>query len=145
MKKKIIFVCFLIPAIGMLITGITYLTKSQIMSYHIEGLGYSSWDELSSNAQILTINFMKSAATGFITYAIALFFLLIIPFRKGERWSVWAMFILSLWQLGMIALRTYQVQTLTEANPPLTGVTILIVFAVMGFLIAITNKTDAKH
>jgi peptidoglycan/LPS O-acetylase OafA/YrhL len=105
------------------------------MPYHLDALG-NTWQGLSPGAQVMTLNFMKSAAAGFVTCAIAIAFLLAFPFRKGENWSRWALLSISVSELSIIAYCTNQVKTLTPADPPLTAALVLIGISILGFLLS---------
>lgn len=142
MRKKIAFLGFSFVALAMGIVGIVYLTRPTIMPYHLAAMGYDNWDQLTHGSQVMSINFMKSAATGFITYALAMFFILWFPYRSGKNWSRWALLILSVWQIGMIAYRTYLVGAHTPANPPFYPSIILLLIIVICFFIAGNSKQN---
>ncbi len=139
-------------ALGVLSTGMRYLLSTRVMSYHQEALG-SSWEMLSPGTQVMTLNFMKSAAAGFVTCAVAIIFLLVFPFRKGEPWSRWALLSISLCELSIIAYCTHQVKSLTPANPPLVVLLILVSLSILGFLlfpkadsvVTVERKGDTSH
>ena len=57
---KIAFGGYLIIAIAAVASGLRYLFASQIMPYHLAAMG-STWENLSSGAQVMTLNFMQSA------------------------------------------------------------------------------------
>ena len=131
-RIKISFVGYLLVALVESGNGIMYLLASKIMPYHLTAMG-SSWENLSPGIQIMSLNFMKAAGTGFLTTGIAMLFLLLIPFRKGEPWANWALLIISLNEILNIMLRTLEVSAKTSSNPPLfipiiTGTVVVISF-----------------
>jgi hypothetical protein len=116
-----------------LVFGITYLRASKIMPYHLEAMG-SSWEALSSGMRTMSVDFMKSAATGFITSAIAVIFLLIFAFRLNLRWSVWALGAISLFELTTILLIMNHVKRNTKAKVPMQLQIGLSVIAACAFI-----------
>ncbi len=134
-RKSVVGIGYSLVAVAALSFGIRYLLASQVMSYHLVAMGNSSWEGMSLGMQTMTLNFMKSAAAGFVTCAIAIFFLIVFPFRKDESWSRWALLLVSISELSIVTYCTYQVKTLTPANPPLTASLILIGICIFGFFL----------
>ncbi len=53
------------------------------MPYHSEALG-SSWSDVGPKTQVLILALMRVAGGGFLATGLAMFILLIIPFRAGD-------------------------------------------------------------
>ncbi len=138
-RNKIAFSGYLLIALALLAVGIRYTIAGQIMPYHVEAIG-TAWENLNPGTQVMTLNFMKSAAAGFITTAIAILFLLMFPFRKGEGWSKWALLSIVLAEEILIGFYTYNVKTLTPADPPLIAPFIVIAIAVISFFLSLNNN-----
>ncbi|WP_070962956.1 hypothetical protein [Vibrio sonorensis] len=140
---KTSFVLFSIIALLMIATGATYLTAPTIMPYHLAAME-TTWQGLSQGMQNMSVNFMKSVSAGFLSSGLAVLILLAVPFRKGETWSVFAIFALVLTQVGIIATRTYDVSVNTMANPPLFPLLAVLVLAVIGFVLALFKKPTLR-
>ncbi len=143
LKRKISFTGFLLVALGSLAYGIVYSFADKIMPYHLEAMG-TTWENLSPGMQVMSINFMKSASAGFITTGVAIFFLLLIPFRKGEKWASWALLSVSFTEVFLIGYRTYFVKTLTPANPPLTSSIVLSGIIIVSFFLSLSMSKGVK-
>ena len=139
LTTKIAFGGYLCVALVVTAVGIRYLFASQIMPYHLTAMG-STWEHLSPGAQVMTLNFMKSAGAGFVTTGIAICFLLFFPFRKGERWSTWAILAVSLNEFTLIILRIFNVRMNTPAHPPIAPFIVLFCLAVLSFLLSLGMK-----
>lgn len=137
--RKISFIGFLIIAIFLAGNGILYLLSSEIMPYHQIAMGMS-WEEMSIGTQIMSLSFMKSAATGFLAVSIAMLFILFIPFRKKEKWSIWALFIISSVELGIVLSRIVTIRINTLANPPMIPNIVLLIISIISFSILIRER-----
>lgn len=137
--KKFSFIGFLIIAVFLAGNGVLYLFSSEIMPYHQTAMGIE-WSKLSIGEQIMSLSFMKSAAAGFLTTSIAMLFLLFIPFRKNERWSVWALFIISFVEVSIILSRIVTIRMNTLANPPIIPFILLLIFSIISFIVSIRVK-----
>jgi hypothetical protein len=121
--------------------GIFYTLAPKIMPYHLEAMGIT-WDNLNNGTQWMTLNYQRSAAAGFITTSLTIFFLLIFPFRSGDFWSYFALFIIGISQWGNIALRTISVSNNTAANPPIWAILTLVILVTVSFITSIIYKIN---
>lgn len=128
------FIGFLIIAVILGGIGIAYVLAKQIMPYHLTAME-SSWDDLSPGKQIMSLSFMQCAGGGFLTTSIAIIFLLLFPFKNGEIWSYWALLIISLNELCIVASRVATVRKNTSARPPVLLFIILIAISLFSFFI----------
>ena len=143
LTSKIAFGCYLLVALVVAGIGIRYLLASQIMPYHAAAMD-STWENLAPGVQSMSLNFMKSAGIGFLSTAIAVFMLLLFPFRKDELWARWALVTVSLTELILITFRVVDVRMNTAAEPPLVPFIVLIGLAVMGFLLSLRNNDNMQ-
>ena len=132
---KISFVCYLLIVAALAYTGIRYLLASEIMSYHLAAMG-SSWDDLSPGAKVMTLCFMKSAAAGFVASSISVLFLLMFPFRKGERWAIWAIPAVVLSELIIVIACQYYIIINTPGRPDIISTGALAVIAALSFILS---------
>lgn len=144
LNQRISFGLFLVIAMLMIATGMTYLTAPTLMPYHLDAI-QSSWNELSVGMQTMSINFMKSVSAGFLSSGLAVLVLLFLPFRKGERWAAYAISALVFTQVGIISLRTYDVAVNTAASPPLLPLILVLVVTTISFALAIFSHQSRKR
>ncbi len=145
-RKTIALVGFVIPAIAIGLMGVLYLFSNTIMPYHLTTMGVETWSDLTSGQQVMTLNFMKAASAGFITFSVASLFIAFIPLRRGEYWAKWALLFLALSEIGIVGYRTYLVATNGPANPPLIPSLVLLVLSVVSFFITPNlNKSEVNN
>ncbi len=87
-REKIAFALYMINSILCLAFGFKYLFCNTIMPYHEVAIG-KKWAELEPGLQVMLNGFVKITASAFFLAGIAVFVLLIIPYRRGERWAKW--------------------------------------------------------
>lgn len=114
--KRVATIGYYLSATFFLVLGFIYSTTNRLMPYHQEGMGVP-WNELSSNIQWATLNFVRSVGAGFISSAIAIFFILLFPFKQGKLWSYIAIFTISITQLGLVFIRTLSIKSHTLQIP----------------------------
>ncbi len=141
--RKIAFIGFSLVSVATILLGVRYALSTEIMSYHQDAIGMS-WQEMTDGVRIMSLNFMKSAGFGFLSVGIALAFLLIVPYRKGERWADFAIIAILASQLGGVGYRTFDVATNTAGNPPLLPLLILVGIAVVSFVLGIAGNRAVK-
>ncbi len=129
---------FSLVAVNWLTFGILYTSASKIMPYHLQAMG-SDWEGLAPGVRVMSLNFMKSAATGFLSSAAAVGFLLIFPFRRGEAWSVWALGAVTFLELFIVLFRTLNVKKNTGAQVPMGPQIVFAAIAVISFALGIVG------
>ncbi len=139
---KVSFAIFTLIALLMIATGATYLTAPTLMPYHLAAME-TTWEALPQGMQTMSLNFMKSVSAGFLSSGFAVLILLVVPFRKGQTWSIFAITALIGIQVGIIAVRTYDVSVNTMANPPLLPLLMVLVLSVVAFVLAFLKEKRA--
>lgn len=126
-------------ALASLVVGVNYCTHEEFMPYHAEALQVS-WEELGTTlfggrTQILLLALMDVAGGGMLALFVVLMTLILIPFRRDERWAriLIPIAILALYVPTLIA--TLNVLTGTPATPPWIGALTACAAAVVGFLL----------
>jgi hypothetical protein len=106
------------------------------MPYHHEAIGYS-WSELEPNFQVLIIALMRAAGGGFLATGLAIFILLMIPWRAGDMWANYAIpAIAACTSIGTL-YATQLVKTKTPGKPPV-GLSLLAAsLTVIGFIFSL--------
>ncbi|MCP4150192.1 MAG: hypothetical protein GY757_20765, partial [bacterium] len=89
LKLKIAFTCHCLTVLLLFVFGLVYLLQAQFMPYHADAVG-KQWGELAPAFQVLFLALMKVVAGAWLAGASAMALLLLIPFRKGERWSYYS-------------------------------------------------------
>ncbi|AFZ44748.1 hypothetical protein PCC7418_2606 [Halothece sp. PCC 7418] len=126
-------ICYTIVALIFLAFGVIYLMKKQFMPYHSQALG-SSWSELDSNLQVLILALMKVAGSGFLVTGLTMLLLLIIPWRAGESWSIYAVPSVSLVTCLASVYATSLVKTQTSGKPPIVLSLVGVFLTGIGFI-----------
>src|SRR5262245_57319253 len=83
------FVAHGVPAAGLLLQGLLYVTTPRFMPYHADALSVT-WEALPPNYQGFLIGVIKAMGAGSIGVSLSLIVLLLIPFRRGDAWARWA-------------------------------------------------------
>lgn len=144
-KRRMVFTGYFIIALFLAGNGIVYLLADRIMPYHLAAMG-TTWDAMTAGMQVMTLSFMKSAATGFLSTAAAIIFLLLIPFRRKENWANWALLIISLNELCLLISRIAEIRAKTTARPPILPFLILAGDALVCFaILQSSTKKERKE
>ena len=134
-REKAACLCYSIPALVLLGFGVRYLTASEYMPYHAQGMG-KDWEELTPQVQGVMLGALRGAGGGFLFTGVTLLLLLAVPFSRGERWAfraVPALIILSA-LLGLYT--TLTLTLLTPAVAPWPLAIVMAALAVLGVLLA---------
>ncbi|MDY6906367.1 MAG: hypothetical protein SWH61_16975 [Thermodesulfobacteriota bacterium] len=142
MKEKIAFFIYLANTLGWIGFGMVYLSCSTIMPYHRQAIGMN-FEELTTGVQVLLQALIKMTAAGFFVAGVACMILLLVPFRKGERWAhrsipligiIWNG--ISLWVTATVAIKAH-------AATPWPAAAAGIVFLAIAYCLSPgTTKTD---
>jgi hypothetical protein len=89
------FGCNLVAVLFTAAVSLRYLTAKKFMHYHRAALG-RSWSDLDSRLQALLLAMMKGIGGYGLTITLAQLIALLIPFRHGEAWALWAVPIVGL-------------------------------------------------
>ena len=89
-KIKIAFSCYFVVGLFWTIVGIVYLFSPKIMTYHQRVIGVG-WNDLDPGFQTMILMLLKGTGLGDLVTGIAMGILLLIPFRRGEKWVRWAL------------------------------------------------------
>ena len=123
-------------AIILLSFGAVYLTRNRFLPYHSQAIGLS-WSQLDPNLQVLILALMRVAGTGFVVAGLAMLVLLLIPWRAGETWSMYAIPAISFCACLGSVYATFLVKTKTPGTPPLRLSILGLVLTMMGLIFSI--------
>lgn len=132
-KLRLDVIGFVLVGVVLFSLGIVYTFSSKIMPYHQEAMG-STWDNLSSGSQVMTINFMRSAAAGFLAYGFFTIVIAVIPLRNGADWAGTVLFIGLILEVLNVTYRTYSVSIKTVANPPLGPLIVVLILGTISYI-----------
>ena len=130
------FVCYSLVAFCLTIFGVIYLTRPTLMPYHLKAIG-RSWADLSAPMQTLFLALMRVAGTGFLTTALSMLILLLLPFRAGEIWAKYAIPAVGLVQLLPTLYVTMHVRKHTPGSPPVGMNMLGLGLLLLGFILSL--------
>lgn len=134
-KTRVAFVCYAVATLGLAAAGARYVSAPQIMSYHQQAAG-APWADLAPGVQTMLLGFMKGDGVGMLATALAMALLLLVPFRRGESWSRWAIAAVGLvWFVPTLFL-AWSLSNLTGAETPWPLVLLVTVLVALGFLLS---------
>jgi hypothetical protein len=111
------FACYGVVSLFSMAFGAVYLLRSRFMSYHEEALG-EPWPQLGPRLQVLLLGLMRAAGGGMLGGGISSAILLLIPFRAGETWSLWAIPLIGLVTVLPTLYATVYIRFRTGAHTP---------------------------
>ena len=140
-KLKVAFGSYFIAALLITLIGLVYLTRVEVMPYHLEVLGMS-WGEIQPQVQFMLLAFLHGGGAGALANGAALMFLLFVPFRNKENWSRWAISIIGLVASLPMLYIVLKVKFETPASPPVGVIVLINLLFVIGFLFSGGFKRD---
>ena len=143
-KIKLALFCFSFNAVGLFLFGLIYTFSSELLPFHLAAIS-TSWDELPPVFQVLYLGMMKTEGAGFLSSAVAIVFLLAIPFRRGERWSAWAILAIGVVEHFPGVIGAMTTSQLTPASSPwqlsLLGMSLLG----LGLVLSLSHWRTIRH
>ncbi len=143
-RVKTAFVLYFFNSLLSIIFGFKYLFCDSIMQYHQQAIDMD-WSELEYGLQLLLNGLIKIATSCFFIVAISSITLLLIPFRKGERWAMW---LVPLIQILFLVFATYVPLNLaikTNASTPWPFSIIATCFVIIAFLLSGINVRQKRN
>lgn len=143
-REKIAFVLYMFNGLLLIVLGFRYLFCDTIMPYHQQAIGMK-WIELKPGLQVLLNGLIKLATANFFTLGITIIVLLIIPFRKGERWAKLLIPVLMFFWLGFALYATINIALKTQASTPWPlSIAALAITIIAFFLSGAFSQTKEK-
>jgi len=135
-KMKMAFGCHLAFGIALAVFGLVYLFRSEFMPYHAQAVGMK-WDTVTPPFRVLILALMRTTGGAWLATAFAIYSLLCVPFRQGERWARWAIPAVGL----VVALSSLYVTLIvklnTPASPPWPAAALGALMLVIGLLLSL--------
>jgi hypothetical protein len=111
------FVAFALAHLAMLAGGVLYTTTERMLPYHEQALG-RSWAEQTPLFQSLYLSMCRAIGIPTLIAALALLAILLMPWRRGDKWARWLLPVLSLgYSLPMLGIALH-VRLETGARTP---------------------------
>jgi hypothetical protein len=134
-KTKIAFGCYVLVILVQVGAGLRYATASQIMPYHQQVTGMA-WADLEPGVQRMFLAFIRAYSYSILGFALALGVLLVVPFRRGDRWARWAIPVVGLGFWLPVLFGATRLAASSGAATPWRGAIIPIVLLIAGFLLS---------
>ena len=140
---KTAFWCYLLALLPIGVFGVIYLFRLEFMPYHAIAVS-KTWAEVDPSFQILFLALIRVLGGAWIATALAMGFLLFIPFKQGMRWARWAIPAIGLVAELAALFVTVTVTLKTPATPPWKGALLIIVLLAIGLFLSLEpkEKTD---
>jgi len=137
-KLRIAFSLNVLVSIALIAIGLRYVCSSQIMPYHLQVIG-RSWNELDRNLQMMLLGLLRLGGIGQLATGIALGILVIIPFRRGQRWAYWAIPVIGFINGAPIAYGAYALYYSIQAATPWKIVLIILLVLLVAYLLTLKS------
>lgn len=125
-----------IIVVFLIVLGLIYTISPVIMPYHLQAMD-STWEELSSGVKVMSLNYMKSAAAGFITVGVMMLLIIIFPLRNNEMWSTYALLSAVVFEIVNVSYRTYCVSRYTNAKISIIPFIIVVFIGLSSFILSL--------
>jgi hypothetical protein len=99
------------------LVGLSYIVRPDMTHYHLEVIGVD-WSSLAPGVQTLLLVLMKGTGDAALTASLAIALFLLIPFRRGESWSRWAILLVGLTLLVPMLIGAVYLAFTTGASSP---------------------------
>jgi hypothetical protein len=141
LRHKIGFGIYLLNGIAAGAVGFVYFFSTKMMPYHAQVIG-KNWAELDRGIQLIILALMQVFGAGAITVGIICLVVLFIPFRRGERWANWTLFLAAIVYSGLGFFVTFKVYLTTNVSTPWPLNIILMVLGLLGFLFSMGMEKE---
>ena len=135
-RSRIAFWCYLLSIVGTGVVGLSFILRYEFMPYHSVAVGMP-WSQVPDPFQILIMGLLRLAGGAWFTVAIAELWLLLIPFRQGARWAIWAVPAVGLLHYAGVANAMAHVTLNTDAVPPWGPSMVSVVLILTGAALSI--------
>jgi hypothetical protein len=107
-----------------------------MMPYHKQAIG-KNWAEIDRGIQVIILALMESVGAANLGIGFIVLILLLIPFRRGEIWVNWTIFLGGIFLSGLAFLITFKVHLATNASTPWYLFLFNMVLILLGFLFSL--------
>jgi len=135
LRRKLSFGLYLINVLILFVFAARYLFADRLMPYHAKTIGVAR-DRVPADQLLVFVTLYRAVGSGMLAVGIAILVLLVLPFRAGEAWSVWAMTAVGLVYAGLSLFLTLAYQAGTPAAVPWQGPAAAVVTIVIAHVLA---------
>ncbi|HEX4871375.1 MAG TPA: hypothetical protein VFV27_03595 [Nevskiaceae bacterium] len=141
-RTRFAFWIYLLLMIAGAAWGIGFLLRSEFTPYHGAAAGVP-WSEVPPNFQIVILALTKLAGGLWVAFTLCIFVLLLLPFRRGERWALWAVPLLMLAQYAAPMPAMTHLTVNSPASPPWALTISCMVVTLVALLVSVTGPRRA--
>ncbi len=116
-RLRFAFGCYALVALAIVVLGAFYAGSSKILPYHQQVLGVS-WDALGMRYQALFLALLRGGGFCALGCGLSMWALLLVPFRRQERWARGLILLIGLCCLGPSCYYTAALKLSTGAATP---------------------------
>jgi len=138
LKEKASFFIYVANIVFLLGTGLVFQFSGEFLPFHSDVI-QTKWAQVDSLSQTLYLGMMRTEAAGFLASGVAITFLLLIPFRRLELWSCWAMSTIGIVEYFPTLLANYHVSNVSQASPPWPLMLTLIISLIIALGLGISG------
>jgi hypothetical protein len=135
-RQKVGFGIYLLVTIFSISWGFLYFFSHEMMPYHKQVIG-KNWGEIERGIQVIILALMESVGAACLTIGFTVLILLFIPFRRGEIWANWTIFLGGIVFSGLAFFITFKVHLATNASTPCYLFLLTTVLILTGFLFSL--------
>lgn len=140
-KKKIAFVIYLLTGLTSIAYAVAYLLCPTIMPYHKEAIGIE-WADVPVGIQLLLQALVKVAGAGFLVMGLAVLIISLIPFRRGENWTLWTIpLLVGGWTVPTV-YAAYRVSMNTEISTPWWSGAVIMVLVLLALILSVGTQKE---
>jgi hypothetical protein len=142
-RRKIGFGIYLLGGILGIFWGFLYFFASEMMPYHRQAIG-KNWGDLEKGTQIIILALMQDTGAGWLAFGLMWLITLFIPFRRGEKWANWTLFVCGVFLQTLLFFVTMKVHIMTQASTPWYFALFFIVLIFVAFLLSLPEKKELQ-
>lgn len=130
LRHKIGFGIYLVNLIMCTAVGFVYFFSSEMLPFHAQVIG-KNWAELDRGIQIVILALIHFVGVGSISVGLSGLVVLFIPFRRGENWANWMLFLITIVFGGLGFFVTFKAYSVVSTWPYILA---SMVLGLLGFL-----------
>lgn len=138
-RMKVAFWCYFFSGLLLVGFGFVYLFRAEFMPYHSIAVGMS-WSAIPPHFQVLVLALMKVFGGTCVALALLNFIVLIVPFRQGENWALWALPLCALVQISASVYAMSHVALNTAAKPPFWSSAIAAILVIIALILSLSGQ-----
>jgi hypothetical protein len=138
-QYKVSLSLYVLLSLLALLSGIMYLAVPTVMPYHQQALGVP-WNELGEGPRVLLWMMVKLIGAEALLLGISSLLITLIPFRKHERWAVFALPALAFLTNCVFLFAVIFVRYKTGAETPVWLMSTSMVFVFAAFFLSLDYK-----